>query len=146
MAPAYPSPLSTALTSDTLLPALETAYGSSPDPKRIKGLLIFNPHTPFGQCYSKSVLQDLLEWSANKGLHYISDEVYGCLEFGRDEKAENFISALSLLDGSVGAEREAMIDRSKVHVLWSASKLFGLPGIKLVIRYDFNGRVEINDS
>ncbi|THV46835.1 hypothetical protein BGAL_0357g00010 [Botrytis galanthina] len=116
MVPAYPSPLSTALTSDTLLPALETAYGSSPDPKRIKGLLIFNPHTPFG---------------AKKGLHYISDEVYGCLEFGCDEKAENFISALSLLDGSIGAEREAMIDRSKVHVLWSASKLFGLPGIKL---------------
>ncbi|TGO08971.1 hypothetical protein BTUL_0184g00180 [Botrytis tulipae] len=77
MVPAYPSPLSTALTSETLLPALETAYNSSPDPKRIKGLLIFNPHAPFGQYYSKSVLQDLLEWSSNKGLHYISDEVYG---------------------------------------------------------------------
>ncbi|KAF7943951.1 hypothetical protein EAE96_010365 [Botrytis aclada] len=97
MVPAYPSPLSTALTSETLLPALETAYNSSPDPKRIKGLLIFNPHAPFGQCYSKSVLQDLMDWSAKKGLHYISDEVYGCLEFGCDEKAEKFVSALSLL-------------------------------------------------
>ncbi|TGO27191.1 hypothetical protein BPAE_0046g00540 [Botrytis paeoniae] len=74
---------------------------------------------------------DLLEWSAKKGLHYISDEVYGCLESGCDEKAEKFVSALSLLDGSMGPEREAMIDRSKVYVLWSASKLFGLPGIKL---------------
>ncbi|TGO47608.1 hypothetical protein BCON_0270g00050 [Botryotinia convoluta] len=146
MVPAYPSPLSTALTSETPFPALETAYNSSPDPKRIKGLLIFNPHSPFGLCYSKSVLQDLLEWSAKKDLHYISDEVYGCLEFGCDEKAEKFVSALRLLDGSMGPEREAMIDRSKVHVLWSASKLFGLPGIKLVSRHDLNGRAELNDS
>ncbi|TGO86825.1 hypothetical protein BPOR_0273g00040 [Botrytis porri] len=99
MFPAYPSPPSTTLISETHFPALETAYNSSPDPKRIKGLLIFNPHAPFGH--------------AKKGLHYISDEVYGCLEFGCDEKAERFVSALSLLDYSIGPERKAMIGRSK---------------------------------
>ncbi|TGO49593.1 hypothetical protein BOTNAR_0426g00090 [Botryotinia narcissicola] len=117
MVSAYPSLLSTALTSESLLLALETAYNSSPDPTRIKRLLIFNPHAPFGH--------------ANKGLHYISDEVYGCLEFGCDEKAEAFISAILLLDGSMGAKREAMIDRSKVLVLWNPSKLFGPLRIKL---------------
>ncbi|KAF7925952.1 hypothetical protein EAE99_005987 [Botrytis elliptica] len=131
LVPVYPAPYSEALTSHTLIPALEAAYDGAAEPKRIKGLIICNPHNPFGQCYSKSALQAVLKWCAQKGLHYISDEVYGGMEFGRDTKSDKFVSALSLLDGSSDSKNGTTFDRSKLHVLWSASKLFGIPGIRL---------------
>ncbi|KAI9640542.1 hypothetical protein NHQ30_010840 [Ciborinia camelliae] len=130
LVPVYPAPYSTALTPQTLIPALEAAYNGAADPKRIKGLIICNPHNPFGQTYSKVALQAILKWSAEKGLHYISDEVYGGMEFGGTQ-SDKFVSALSLLDSTSDSKDGITFDRSKLHVLWSASKLFGLPGIRL---------------
>ncbi|TEY61173.1 hypothetical protein BOTCAL_0173g00060 [Botryotinia calthae] len=90
LVPVSPAPYSTALSSHTLIPALEAAYDGAANPKRIKGLIICNPHNPFGQCYSKSALQEVLEWCSQKGLHYISDEVYGGIQFG-DSQSDIFV-------------------------------------------------------
>ncbi|KAF5870194.1 putative 1-aminocyclopropane-1-carboxylate synthase protein [Botrytis fragariae] len=130
LVPVYPAPYYTALTSHTLIPALDAAYDSAANPKRIKGLIICNPHNPFGRCYSKSALQAVLKWCSQKGLHYISDEVYGGIQFG-DTQSDKFVSALSLLDDNSDSDDGTAFDKSKLHVLWSASKLFGLPGIRL---------------
>ncbi|KAM0318006.1 hypothetical protein ACHAO8_001982 [Botrytis cinerea] len=130
LAPVYPAPYSTALSSDSLIPALEAAYDGATNPKCIKGLIICNPHNPFGRCYSKSALQSILKWCSQKGLHYISDEVYGGIQFG-DTQSDRFVSALSLLGDSSDSDDGIVFDKSKLHVLWSTSKLFGIPGIRL---------------
>ncbi|EMR81760.1 putative 1-aminocyclopropane-1-carboxylate synthase protein [Botrytis cinerea BcDW1] len=130
LAPVYPAPYSTALSSNSLIPALEAAYDGATNPKCIKGLIICNPHNPFGRCYSKSALQSILKWCSQKGLHYISDEVYGGIQFG-DTQSDRFVSALSLLGDSSDSDDGIVFDKSKLHVLWSTSKLFGIPGIRL---------------
>ncbi|ATZ55047.1 hypothetical protein BCIN_11g03480 [Botrytis cinerea B05.10] len=130
LAPVYPAPYSTALSSNPLIPALEAAYDGATNPKCIKGLIICNPHNPFGRCYSKSALQSILKWCSQKGLHYISDEVYGGIQFG-DTQSDRFVSALSLLGDSSDSDDGIVFDKSKLHVLWSTSKLFGIPGIRL---------------
>ncbi|KAM0136168.1 hypothetical protein ACHAP3_004791 [Botrytis cinerea] len=130
LAPVYPAPYSTALSSDSLIPALEAAYDGATNPKCIKGLIICNPHNPFGRCYSKSALQSILKWCSQKGLHYISDEVYGGIQFG-DTQSDRFVSTLSLLGDSSDSDDGIVFDKSKLHVLWSTSKLFGIPGIRL---------------
>ncbi|PQE16312.1 1-aminocyclopropane-1-carboxylate synthase 1 protein [Rutstroemia sp. NJR-2017a WRK4] len=140
--PANPAPFTNALTSEVLLPAIKNAYNSSPDPKRVKGLLICNPHNPFGQSYSSEVIQDLLAWCAKKDIHYISDEVYAGMEYGTEAGHNEFVSVLALpLKDSSGTATQnedpdtpgdrKLLQRSRVHVLWSASKLFGLPGVRL---------------
>ncbi|KAM0148922.1 hypothetical protein ACHAPG_009716 [Botrytis cinerea] len=130
LAPVYPAPYSTALSSDSLIPALEAAYDGATNPKCIKGLIICNPHNPFGRCYSKSALQSILKWCSQKGLHYISDEVYCGIQFG-DTQSDRFVSTLSLLGDSSDSDDGIVFDKSKLHVLWSASKLFGIPGMRL---------------
>lgn len=77
-----------------------------------------------------------MEFCQERGLHLICDEVFGLLELqggsGGDEKAApEFMSALSLTEALVpsGAMK---IDASRVHVVWSPSKLFGLSGFRVV--------------
>jgi aspartate/methionine/tyrosine aminotransferase len=150
--PANPAPFTSALTAEVLLPAIESAYSSASDPRRIKGLLICNPHNPFGQSYSSEVIQDLLAWCADKDIHYISDEVYAGMEYGTGAQGNEFKSVLALPvkdSSSTGIQAEdadtqenrKLLQRSRVHVLWSASKLFGLPGLRLASTLLRNARV-----
>ncbi|KAJ8062737.1 hypothetical protein OCU04_008001 [Sclerotinia nivalis] len=76
-----------------------------------------NPEVFNLQFYSKLALQELLEWDETRGLHYLSNKVQSVMEFRTGKKGNEFVSALSLLDGSMGPEREVKIDRSKIHFL-----------------------------
>ncbi|KAF7931288.1 hypothetical protein BELL_0387g00140 [Botrytis elliptica] len=89
----------------------------------VKAMLICNPHNPLGCCYPKEVLQALLAMCDRRGLHYISDEVYGLSVHNNHallQKKKDFISALSI-----------DYNESSVHVLYSLSKDFGCSGIRL---------------
>lgn len=106
---------------------LEEAYDAAPNKERIKALLICNPHNPTDGCYSPAVLRKLMSFCHKRGLHYVSDEVHAlCVQ-----PSATFTSALSLLDKPADGETE-IIRRSYVHVVWSASKDFGSPGVRLV--------------
>jgi len=118
-------PLPTALSSD-IVAEVKTAYSSAPDPKRIKALLVTNPHNPIGRCYSPSTLRELMAFCQEKGLHYISDEVFAMSVFG-GEGDEKFTSALALVDDG----EESPIDANRVHVIYSMSKDFGSAGIRM---------------
>jgi aspartate/methionine/tyrosine aminotransferase len=119
---------STQKFSDSLTACLQTlkfAYATAPDPKRIKALVMTNPHNPFGQCYPREVLLECMRFCQEHGLHYISDEIFALSVFETpDSKGNPFVSALSLMDEA--------IDSSRVHVVWSASKDFGCSGIRMV--------------
>lgn len=61
----------------------------------------------------------------------ISDERYALLDIGHVKKSEEFVSVLSLTnpfmpDGAI------KVDPDHVHVVWSASKLFGVSGLRIV--------------
>jgi gliotoxin/aspirochlorine biosynthesis aminotransferase len=112
------SKFSDALTS-TLIPALESAYLNAPDPKRIKGLVVSNPHNPFAQCYPKDVLLECLKFCKERGLYYVSDEIYALSVFETPTtKGNPFVSALSLMNEveSEGDSGKELIDRSRVHL------------------------------
>ena len=64
-------------------------------------------------------------------LHLISDELYALATIQSTENQRSeFVSALSLTSDPSGAE--ALIDPARVHVVWSASKLLGLSGLRVV--------------
>ncbi|KAF2259677.1 1-aminocyclopropane-1-carboxylate synthase [Lojkania enalia] len=111
--------------TDKLIPALENAFRESTKP--IKGLLFTNPHNPFGKCYPRDIIKQIIKFCDQKKIHFISDELYALSRFeGEDlkEKVE-FASALSV-------DVEGMeCDASRVHVIWSTSKDLGSSGLRM---------------
>ncbi|KAM7195037.1 PLP-dependent transferase [Rhypophila sp. PSN 637] len=128
--------------ADDLRSSLEHVFNKAPDPARIKGLLVSNPQNPCSRSYPRDVLLSCLEFCHDHGLHFISDELYALATIvdlsPSPSKAgaasqTKFTSALSipLKSQSNGEdEDEVQIDASRVHVIWSASKLFGLSGLR----------------
>ena len=117
--------------------SLVTAYGSAPDPNHIKGLIISNPHNPFGRCYPLEVLQALMAFCQERELYFVVDKVYALSEFGNDEAGGvPFVSALvanSLLlnSKSAGIESHHILDPSRLLVIYSMSKDFGSSGMRI---------------
>jgi aspartate/methionine/tyrosine aminotransferase len=125
--------LEEAMTKATI-PALERAYTAALDPSRIKAVIISSPSGRICRCYPPEVLCDVMDFCEARGLHYISDEVFGNCVF--DPKATPFLSALSLVgtpsDKTKDTLPKSKLDPSRVHVLWGPSKDFGLCGIRMV--------------
>ena len=130
-----------------LWPALEAAYLAAPNPSRIKALVMTNPHNPLSQCYPAAVLRQCMTFCHDRNLHFISDEVYALSVFANSSPKPlvPFVSVLSLLETPSQAkgrdeadltdhESQNIIDPSRVHVLWTTSKDFGLSGIRMVRR------------
>ncbi|RMZ74583.1 spindle pole body component alp14 [Pyrenophora seminiperda CCB06] len=121
-----------------LVPSLQAAYDFSPRKTRIKAVLLCNPNTPLSRCYPRETLLDLMEFCQERNLHLICDEVSalltvnggggGTVETTRD--APGFVSALSLTE-PLAPEGARKLDPSRVHVVWSGSKLFGVGGLKV---------------
>ena len=84
------------------------------------------------------------------GLHYISDEVFALSVLPHVEDAEDagppFVSALTVVGGQADTESNAaIIDRSRVHVLWSLSKDFASSGVRFVsLSFELNHNQSLN--
>lgn len=106
--------------------ALEAAFESSS--RSIKGLLFTNPHNPFGQCYPKTAIEDIIKFCDRKKIHFISDEIYAMSSFVNPEvgDAVPFVSALQLDIEGIGC------DLSRIHTIWSVSKDLGSSGLRMV--------------
>ncbi|CAO2655780.1 Nn.00g045830.m01.CDS01 [Neocucurbitaria sp. VM-36] len=114
-----------------LLPSLQAAYDFSADKSRIKAVLLCNPHNPLSRCYPKQALLELMEFCQERELHLISDEVFALTGLtGVPTNAPKFVSALSLTEPLV-PEGAVKVDPSRVHVVWSASKVFGMSGFRV---------------
>lgn len=79
-----------------------------------------------------------MEFCQERGLHLISDEIYALTALqDPPDYVPAFCSALSLTEPLV-PEGAVKVDPSRVHVVWSASKLFGSSGFRVVrIRISF---------
>jgi aspartate/methionine/tyrosine aminotransferase len=115
-----------------LLPSLQAAYNFATERSRIKAVIICNPHNPLAQCYPKKALIECMEFCQEQGLHFICDEIFALTGLkGLPTSTTPFVSALSLTEPLV-PEGAVKIDPSRVHVVWSASKLFGASGLRIV--------------
>jgi gliotoxin/aspirochlorine biosynthesis aminotransferase len=113
------------LTS-ALIPAMAKVMDESTRP--IKGVVFTNPHNPFGQCYPRSTIEECIKFCYQRGIHFISDEVYALSRFDSPDLAEPvpFVSALALDVEALGC------DLSRVHTIWSISKDLGSSGFRMV--------------
>lgn len=119
-----------------LVPSLQAVYDFSAEKSRIKAVLLCNPHNPLSRCYPKQAILDVMEFCQEHNLHLIVDEIYALAELNNvTKRAPHFVSALSLTEPLVrsGAVK---VDPSRVHVIWSASKLFGMSGFRVVSLLD----------
>ncbi|KAF5554088.1 plp-dependent transferase, partial [Fusarium phyllophilum] len=93
---------------------------------RVRALLISHPHNPLGRCYSFDTLEAFALICGKHDLHLISDEIYAKSVFPNPStpKAVRFVSTLSLDLGGV-------IDKTRHHVLYGASKDFCANGLRL---------------
>jgi aspartate/methionine/tyrosine aminotransferase len=123
-----------------LVPSLQAVYDFSASKSRIKAVLLCNPHNPLSRCYPKKALLQVMEFCQEHGLHLIVDEIYAQLDLNDvPVKAPEFVSALSLTEPLV-PEGAVKVDPSRVHVVWSASKLFGMSGFRVVSHIHTHGK------
>ncbi|KAI8140718.1 pyridoxal phosphate-dependent transferase [Fennellomyces sp. T-0311] len=126
--PFYPSETEDgdiAIHAEKLNEAVENAQQSG---KKIKAILITNPHNPLGRCFTRESLENVLRVASKHTLHVISDEVYGLSTFTHivNPKKDNpFISYLSF------SNLAELIDPSLVHVIYGFSKDFCLNGFRV---------------
>ncbi|KAF2262724.1 PLP-dependent transferase [Lojkania enalia] len=112
-----------------LVSALRSTYSAAKSPERIKAVILCNPNNPLSQCYPESALRDCMKFCQEHDLHLISDELYALAKIHSAES--KFVSALSIPLSSETSATAPLIHASKVHVVWSASKLFGLSGLRI---------------
>lgn len=94
-----------------------------------KVLLLCNPHNPTGAIYPRETVVELARLAAKYQLHFVSDEIYArsCYQTQDDTRPPpTFVSILS-----IDTERECGLHPSRVHVVTSASKDFGVNGFRL---------------
>jgi aspartate/methionine/tyrosine aminotransferase len=96
------------LTSDLL----ERALARAPVP--VRAVLYTNPDNPLGSVASESEVLDVIGWTRSHGLHLVSDEIYALSVFGAPE-------FVSVGRSPLGED---------IHVVWGASKDFGMSGLR----------------
>ena len=98
-----PQDITSAWTMHTLDVAFEEAMKEGHKPK---ALLLTNPRNPLGTVYTEENLRIAIEWTKNRAIHLIVDEIYALSVF---EEGKHFKSVVKLLDNNLDTH---------VHVLW----------------------------
>ncbi|CAH9105397.1 unnamed protein product [Cuscuta europaea] len=95
---------------------------------KVKGVLVTNPSNPLGTTLTREELDLLITFVDEKGIHLISDEIYSGTSF--DSPA--FVSAMEVLTERI--HNKTVTHDSvwgRVHIVYSLSKDFGLPGFRV---------------
>ncbi|OOF93287.1 hypothetical protein ASPCADRAFT_7519 [Aspergillus carbonarius ITEM 5010] len=113
------------------IPAYETAaidYEKRTG-KRVRAILLCNPHNPLGRCYPRETITQLMQLCQSRQMHLISDEIYALSVWNNLVDTTNtpptsFQSLLSI-------DPTNLIDPSLIHVIWGMSKDFGANGLRV---------------
>ncbi|KAJ5121704.1 aspartate aminotransferase [Penicillium atrosanguineum] len=96
--------------------------------KKIRAVMLCNPHNPLGRCYPRQTIERLLKLCQSRHMHLISDEIYALSTWSNQvDKTCTFNEFESLLSWDL----TALIDPGLVHVLWGLSKDFGANGLRV---------------
>ncbi|CAA0838189.1 1-aminocyclopropane-1-carboxylate synthase 6 [Striga hermonthica] len=113
--------------------ALESAYQNAQKSNiKVKGLLLNNPSNPLGTVLNRETLQDSLNFTNQKNIHLICDEIYSATVFDRP----GFIGISEIIQ-----ENPNYYNLDLVHVVYSLSKDLGFPGFRVGIIYSYNDAV-----
>nr|TKW06114.1 hypothetical protein SEVIR_7G220500v2 [Setaria viridis] len=118
-----------ALTREALVSAYEGARGQG---IRVKGILITNPSNPLGTIMGRDTLAMLAEFATEHRVHLICDEIYAGSVFAKPD----FVSIAEVVERDVPG-----CNRDLIHIAYSLSKDFGLPGFRVGIIYSYNDAV-----
>lgn len=95
--------------------------------RKIRGVILCNPHNPVGQCYPREVVLAYARFCEANDLHLLSDEIYALSVFPTKDKPnpQKFISALSFDFKKEG------VHPSRVHVVYGMSKDFNANAFRI---------------
>ncbi|KAK7928161.1 PLP-dependent transferase [Apiospora marii] len=108
-------------------------------PCRVRGIMVCNPHNPYGHIYPTVYLEAVLEFCEKHDIHCISDEIYGLTTWGHsnhhhpeskdvvESPEKKFTSVLSL------DLKKLKINPARVHIVYGISKDLGSSGLRLGI-------------
>ncbi|XP_010494192.1 PREDICTED: probable aminotransferase ACS10 [Camelina sativa] len=101
---------------------------------RIRGVIISNPSNPMGSLLTRENLYALLDFTREKNIHIISNEIFASSVHGDEEEAE-FVSIAEI------ADTEEHLDKERVHIVYDLSKDLSFPGLRAGAIYSFNENV-----
>ncbi|KAI1078169.1 putative aminotransferase class I and II family protein [Whalleya microplaca] len=114
--------------------ALENALEqATKDNVKVRGVMLCNPHNPFGRCYPVETLKEIAGFCGQHDLHLICDEVFAMSVYDNPEvpDAAPFTSALALnLDDKINPQN--------VHVAYGMGKDFCAAGFRLGVLHSRN--------
>ncbi|KAL6207009.1 hypothetical protein ACLB2K_024254 [Fragaria x ananassa] len=115
--------------------ALEEAYERAQKLNlKVKGVLFTNPSNPLGTTMTVAELDHIIDFVAKNHIHIISDEVYAGTVF-------DTTSFVSIIEALMQRKLENTEMWNRVHVVYSLSKDFGLPGFRIGMIYSNNPAV-----
>ncbi|EDQ90334.1 uncharacterized protein MONBRDRAFT_24686 [Monosiga brevicollis MX1] len=126
--------------------AIQTAYDAAQAAgQQVRALIFTNPNNPtatdhrltwltdnLGTIFPRETVADAIRFCLDHQLHFVSDEIYAMSTMaGSDKFASAHEVALNDLQAPDGWER-------LVHVMWGASKDFGLNGLRIGVLHSCN--------
>lgn len=112
--------------------ALEMAYEEARESNiKVKGLLLNNPSNPLGTVIDRETLTESLNFTNDKNIHLICDEIYSATVFNEP----GFISIAEIVQENPACNLDL------IHIVYSLSKDLGFPGLRVGIIYSYNDAV-----
>lgn len=100
-------------------------------------LLLCQPCNPNGIIYTYDTMRDIIEWAIGKGLHVVSDEIYGNSLFSHKVhvSAGHVMRALHLEKHPGSELNPDNYLTDKVHIVMGLSKDFNMSGLRVGVLY-----------
>ncbi|CAI9763081.1 unnamed protein product [Fraxinus pennsylvanica] len=112
--------------------ALEEAYEHAQKLQlKVKGLVFTNPSNPLGTTMKLEELNQLINFTLDKNIHIVSDEIYSGTVFD----SPSFISIMEALNKK---DLKNSGISTQIHIVSSLSKDLGLPGFRIGMIYSNN--------
>jgi 1-aminocyclopropane-1-carboxylate synthase len=114
---------------------IDTLHHARSENKIVRAFILCQPNNPTGDIYTKELMQWLIDWTSEEGLHFVSDEVYARSVFNADQ-GQKFISAGALIN-----EPSEKHDYTHVHIVYSFSKDITLNGFRVGVLHTTNKHI-----
>ncbi len=136
-APSFMDPSTYYPTARGLDAAYEAAEAAGTKPA---ALLVSSPNNPLGIVYPPDVVAEMLRWCEARGVHYISDEIYGGASAWAEGTGSNgqslaVSSSAPVVAKEVVGWEEGSQAWERLHVVYALSKDFGLSGLRVGVLY-----------
>jgi len=112
--------------------ALESAYDKAQNANiTVKGVLLTNPSNPLGTTMDRETLESVIAFVNDKRIHLVCDEIFAGTNFSHPK----FIGVSEIIQADLNC------DRNLIHIVYSLSKVLGLPGFRVGVVYSYNDEV-----